>query len=129
MDSVRVQVRFIELEQQAAIRHNSIILFFRAFLPSSRPCYDSSRRSGIQAPHVYIKSAERGFALAPSRSEEPLFELYLSSWQNREFQIPDPKHLPSEACCTREEYLLLRTLRKSLSNTPLFIFVYTNHVT
>lgn len=77
MNSVRVRVRFIELEQQAAIRHNSIISFFRTFLPSS-PRYDGTQRPrDTQAPHVYQSS--RGFTLAssPKRGVSLFFSLSL----------------------------------------------------
>jgi len=103
VNSVRVPVRFIELEQQAAIKHNSIISFFRTFLPSS-PCYDGARRPrDTQAPHVYQSAtAEDSPPYFPRREESVSLFLssspsYSSSWRNREFQIPNPKHLPSGA--------------------------------
>lgn len=77
VNSVRVRVRFIELEQQAAIRHNSIISFFRAFLPSS-PRYDGTRRPrDTQAPHVYQPAAAEDSPPHPSRREDR-FSLSLS---------------------------------------------------
>jgi len=77
VNSVRARVRFIELEQQAAIRHNSIISFFRAFLPSS-PRYDSSRihPRGSRRPH-------------PRSSLYSSFSVSFVLLENRESQIPN----------------------------------------
>lgn len=86
VDSVRTRVRFIELEQQAAIRHNSIISFFRAFLPSS-PRYDSSRCSRTYTP---IRSSRR---LHPRSSLSSSLLVSFVLTENREFQIPNLKHL------------------------------------
>lgn len=96
VNSVRVRVRFIELEQQAAIRHNSIISFFRAFLPSS-PRYDGTRRPrDTQAPHVYQPAAAEDSPPHPSRREDCLsFSLSLVkslvSLILAKSRIPNPK--------------------------------------
>lgn len=112
VNSVRVPVRFIELEQQAAIRHNSIISFFRAFFPSSL-CYDGTRRPrDTQAPHVYQSGGGQGFTPASSLKRGVSLFLSLSSRtsypshpdeiENSKSQIPNISRAEREY--TRAEY-------------------------
>lgn len=81
-------VRFIELEQQAAIRHNSIISFFRTFLPSSSSRYDSSRCSRIHV-HQYPTVAGDDFTLAFSLSSSRILPSWTEKIENSKSQIPN----------------------------------------